>query len=162
MLSLPRKRERQYTGLPQPTDTPYNSLFPVQTSSAGRAGRYRHAQAHTSPRAAVSQSKQQQETPMKFKREIAVTTAQHIHTCLPPLHTPFSWEAKQRVLSAGQPLLKPIPIPSRDAAQQSSAARLGRWRDVPRLRTCRSCSRSHPCALGLWLPMRMCRNGWAG
>lgn len=38
VLSLPRKRERRYPGLPQPTDTPYNSLFPVQTSSAGRAG----------------------------------------------------------------------------------------------------------------------------
>lgn len=59
---------------------------------------------------------------MKFKREIAVTTAQHRHTCLPPLHTPFSWEAKQRAFSAGQPLLKPIPIPSRDVAQRSSAA----------------------------------------
>lgn len=37
---------------------------------------------------------------MKFKREIAVSTAQHIHTCLPPLHTPFSWEAKQKAFSA--------------------------------------------------------------
>lgn len=34
----PKKREIWYPGLPQPTDTPYNSLFPVQTSSAGRAG----------------------------------------------------------------------------------------------------------------------------
>lgn len=35
--------------------------------------------------------------------------------------------------------------------------------EVPRVRTCRrSCSRSHPCALDLWLLTRMCRNGWAG
>lgn len=61
---------------------------------------------------------------MKFKREIAVTTAQHIHTCLPPLHTPFSREAKQRAFAAGQPLLKPIPMPGShaDAAQRSSTA----------------------------------------
>lgn len=61
---------------------------------------------------------------MKFKREIAVTTAQHIHMCLPPLHTPFSWEVKQRDFAAGQPLLKPIPTPSSraDAAQWSSTA----------------------------------------
>lgn len=61
---------------------------------------------------------------MKFKWEIAVTTAQHIHMCLPPLHTPFSWEAKQRAFAGGQPLLKPIPIPGSrvDAAQRNSTA----------------------------------------
>lgn len=61
---------------------------------------------------------------MKFKREIAVTTAQHIHTCLPPLHTPFIQEGKHRAFAAGQPLLKRIPTPSSraDAAQQSSMA----------------------------------------
>lgn len=37
-LSLPRKMERCYSGLPQPTDTSYNSLFPFQTSGAGRVG----------------------------------------------------------------------------------------------------------------------------
>lgn len=61
---------------------------------------------------------------MKFKREIAVTAAQHIHTCLPPLYTPFSWEVKQRAFAAGQPLPKPIPVPgSRTGmARRSSAA----------------------------------------
>lgn len=57
---------------------------------------------------------------MKFKREIAVTTAQHIHTCLPPLHTPFSWEAKQRPFLQGSPCSSPSPFPA--GTQRSSAA----------------------------------------
>lgn len=89
-LPLPRKKERWHPGLPA-THRPSLQLplpisdLPVQAEVAA----YRHVQAHTSPLAVVSQTKQQQETSMKFKREIAVTTAQHIHTCLPPLHTPF-------------------------------------------------------------------------
>lgn len=89
-LSLLRIRERWDPVLPA-THRPSLQLPlpisdpPVQAEVAA----YRHVQAHTSPLAVVSQTKQQQETSVKFKREIAVTTAQHIHTCLPPLHTPF-------------------------------------------------------------------------
>lgn len=73
---------------------------PVQAEVAAHS----HAQAHASPLAVVSQTKQQQETSVKFKREIAVTTAQHIHTCLPPLHTPFLPGREAR-----QPQLNPVP-----------------------------------------------------
>lgn len=54
---------------------------------------------------------------MKFKREIAVTTARHIHTCLPPLHTPFlpPWEA-EGLCSKAAPAQTPSTCPEPYAA----------------------------------------------
>lgn len=97
------------------------SALPVQAEVAA----YRHTRAHTSPLAVVSQTKQQQETSMKFKREIAVTTARHIHTCLPPLHTPFlpAWEAEGLCCKAA-PAQTPstCPEPCTAAALPAGAA----------------------------------------
>lgn len=89
-LSLPRIRERWHPALPA-THRPSPQLpLPISDPAVQAEGAaYRHVQTHPSPLTVVSQTKHQQETSMKFKREIAVTTAQHIHTCLPPLHTPF-------------------------------------------------------------------------
>lgn len=89
-LSLPRIGERWHPGLPATHRPSLQLPLPISDPPMqAEVAAYRHVQAHTSPLAVVSHTKQQQETSMKFKREIVVTTAQHIHTCLPPLHTPF-------------------------------------------------------------------------
>jgi len=89
-LSLPKIREMApwVSSNPQTFSTTSSThVRPLLVQAEAAA--YRHVQAHTSPLVVVSQTKHQQETSMKFKRETAVTTAQHIHTHLPPLHTPF-------------------------------------------------------------------------
>lgn len=104
---------------PQTFPTTPFTLFrpPVQAEVAAHS----HTQAHASPLAVVSQTKQQQETSMKFKREIAVTTAQH--TCLPPFHTPFlpGREARQPQLKPrSQSCSRPSRCPWTCGAEKSS------------------------------------------
>lgn len=156
-----------------PQAFPTTSFTHVRPSRASRGG---CLQAHTSPLAVASQTKQQQETSIKFKREIAVTSVQHIHTCLPPLHTPPPGKGSREPLLQGSPYSNPIRVPR---VIHSSHAACGCSRGEehsPSLVAGETSlcwapaggaapgpkSRARPAsALDPWLPMRMCRNEWA-
>lgn len=55
------------------------------------------------------QTKQQQETSTKFQK--GNCCYQRIHTCLPPLHTPFLLGRKAEGFAARQPLVNPLHSP---------------------------------------------------
>lgn len=124
-LCLPRRRERWHPGLPATRSPSLQLPLPTQQPPV----QAEVAACRLTPRSAF-QTKQQQETSMKFKRETAVTPAQRVHACLPPPHldTPFLPGRKKQ----GATSCKAAPRQTPSVPKSAGAAELGACR--------RSCS----------------------
>lgn len=145
-LCLPRRRERWHPGLPATRSPSLQLPLPTQQPPV----QAEVAACRLTPRSAF-QTKQQQETSMKFKRETAVTPAQRVHACLPPPTStpPSSREGKSKGQPAArQPLVKPPRCPNPRA--QQSGGRAGGAALVPSL-PCEAaeCLGSVVCPMGM-------------